>query len=230
MSDQKNVAVAVSTAVGTDQIDFATCDIDALEHAVIDMSRDQVDGIVITGMKGAYGALRVLAMYLNESYEVKDFVECIVSGTGETPAPSDAAFWWNCKYNTKGQLAKNVEKTRQHFVSVFEKAGVTNPGQAWKRAKDYAQEMAFPAPELTEAEALAIEQEVKDETEKRGGKKDLFTRFEEELVILYKAGTATVNDEIIQKHPKSTEIKACLVCITNGLDALGFDRASLDPE
>ena len=142
------------------------------------------------------------------------------------------AQWFNVEYRDKTDIAKALVPHKNEVFKAWGKKASTK----WGRVRDYARELAEPTlRELVEA----VEDETKreeyfvffdlqpepeqpedEDTGNTSRTRDLYERSVCELGKLYRALTATENDDKIKAHEKRAEIVAALEHITKALTAL----------
>ena len=185
-------------------------------EAIADATLVQLASVSIHGEKISGSAERAVAAWLNAAMPV-----------------TLGAQWFNVQYRDKSDIAKTLAPHKKDIFAAWKKAASTK----WGRVRDYARELAEPTlRELVEA----VEDEAKreeyvvffdlqpePETEGEGAgtgnssrNRDLYERSVCEIGKLYRALTATDNDDIIKAHEKRAEIVAALEHITKALTAL----------
>ena len=144
------------------------------------------------------------------------------------------AQWYAVEYRDKSDIAKSLAP---HKKDIFTAWKSSNPSTKWARVREYGKELAEP---IMRELVAAVEDETKreeyvaffgfDQTEGEGEgegdsttsrNRDLYERSVVEIGKLYRALTATDNDDKIKAHEKRAEIVAALEHITTALTALG---------
>ena len=112
--------------------------------------------------------------------------------------------WFDVEYRETGDLASAWAPHRKQILDLYKAKKHANPSEALREIKKKGYEL--------------IHGKKKTSTSKT---RDIYTRYHEELVSLYKAGINPENEETIKTHVESDKIKTALEHITKALSALG---------
>ena len=111
--------------------------------------------------------------------------------------------WFDVEYRETGDLASAWAPHRKQILDLYKAKKHVNPSEALREIKKKGYEL--------------IHGKKKTSTSKT---RDIYTRYHEELVSLYKAGINPENEETIKTHAESDKIKTALEHITKALSAL----------
>lgn len=130
------------------------------------------------------------------------------------------AHWSQIEHRCKSPAAKALAVIKNEAFAAW--GGHSNPSTKWARVRAYAYELSHPK---VAGEVIAEGAEGAEGVEGAGASttsrtRDLYARAVIETGKLYRALTATENDDIIKKHSKSAQLVAALEHITATLKAL----------
>lgn len=113
--------------------------------------------------------------------------------------------WFDVEYRETGDLASAWAPHRKQILDLYKAKKHANPSEALREIKNKGFELIHG----------------KKKKGKTSNTRDIYTRYSEELVNLYKAGINPENEETIKTHAQSAKISSALEHITKALSALG---------
>jgi hypothetical protein len=113
--------------------------------------------------------------------------------------------WFDVAYRETGDLASQWQPHKKQLLDIYKAKKHANPSEAVREIKKKGYELIHG----------------KKKKGANSNTRDIYTRYHEELVSLYKAGINPENEETIKTHVESTKITSALEHITKALSALG---------
>ncbi len=113
--------------------------------------------------------------------------------------------WFDIKYRETGDLASQWQPHKKQLLDIYKAKKHVNPSEAVREIKKKGYELIHG----------------KKKKGANSNTRDIYTRYHEELVSLYKAGINPENEETIKTHVESAKITSALEHITKALSALG---------
>ena len=196
----------------------------ALEKIVKGRSVAEVIAVDNLGAHLSGSAERALAALINMKMKQAhaDHMEKTGKLAGFFTDDASVTHWSQIEHRCKSPAAKALAVIKKEAFAAWD--GHSNPSTKWARVRAYGWELDNPkvTGEVVSAGAAG---EVTAEGAGGAGTtsrtRDLYARAVIETGKLYRALTATENDDIIKKHAKGAELVAALESITEALRALG---------
>ena len=113
--------------------------------------------------------------------------------------------WFDVAYRETGDLASQWQPHKKQLLDIYKAKKHVNPSEAVREIKKKGYELIHG----------------KKKKGANSNTRDIYTRYHEELVSLYKAGINPENEETIKTHVESAKITSALEHITKALSALG---------
>jgi hypothetical protein len=201
------------------QLSFIPRDAGQLALETIVKGRSVAEVIAVDNM-GVYlsgGAERALAALVNLKMQQAhaDHMEKTGKLAGFFTDDAGVTHWSQIEHRCKSIAAKALKPIKDEAFTAW--SGHSNPSTKWSRVRAHAYELANPK---VTGEVVAEGAEGAEGASTTSRTRDLYARAVIETGKLYRALTATENDDIIKKHSKSAQLVAALEHITATLKAL----------
>ena len=194
----------------------------ALEAIVKGHSVSEVIAVDNLGAHLSGSAERALAALINIKIQ-QAHADHIESTGGEAGFyPDGVVHWSQIEHRCKSLAAKALKPIKDEAFTAWK--GHSNPSTKWARTRSYSWDLVNPK---VTGEVVSAGADSDGGAAGDGGAgttsrtRDLYSRSVIELGKLYRALTATENDDTIKKHAKGAELVAALESITEALRALG---------